>query len=529
MEVSGNGDIYVVTQLPSIKDVDPGAGEWVLDVPSGTYYLSKFNASSAFQWAYPFEDATVHSLAVSDNQIVMTMSGGETTIINSSDHIYSSTEKRRYVAVFEEDGDCEQLIFLESKDATIASAHIDNDGSIFVAGTILEEADFDTDIVNEHLYQSNGDQSGFYAKYTDESYPDWVRVFEDQGAGLLSPMGLVGNDSNNIIWGFYTGNVNMDFFQSEVLLYDTIPNTTQFFIASYGQMGDLNWCRSYSTEQPSFNSILVDDVTFSSDEDLYVTGRFKGTVYDSNLNSAFTGGTEFNSTFLIGFEQWGSELFRYQLSNELESSKPSIVLNPERDGLWWIGSVRGSMDLDPTAGTYNVTTNINPLSGSAQTHINAVYFTELDLNGDLVKINYLNSDLGLLYDMARTNENSDFYMLAGGSENKHFDHDFGLGSYFDSTLTRSYIAFYDGIPIPESLGQKEESLIEDFRLWPNPSQGLVRFSQTAEQVRVYDLYGRLIHNASNSKEINLSPVSAGIYLVEVKLNGSTEIFKIQKL
>ena len=71
-------------------------------------------------------------------------------------------------------------------------------------------------------------------------------------------------------------------------------------------------------------------------------------------------------------------------------------MNPEDEGLWWIGSISGTMDLDPTAGIYNVTTNINPLSGSAQTHIKAVYYTELSLDGDVVKINYLNSPRGLL-------------------------------------------------------------------------------------------------------------------------------------
>ncbi|MDC1221975.1 T9SS type A sorting domain-containing protein [Salibacteraceae bacterium] len=530
MEVSGNGDIYLVSQLPSITDVDPGAGEWILNVPSGTYYLSKYDASGDFEWTYAFEDAIVTSLAASDSKVILTMNGGEQTILHANNNNYSSAEKRRYAAIYNDVGDRTQLIHLDSRDATIVSAHLDTDGSIFLTGTIKEEADFDTHIIDEHLYQSFGDQSGYYAKYTDETYPDWVRVFEDYSAGLISPAGLVGNDSSNLIWGFYTGNVDMDFSQSVELLYDTIPNTTQFFLANYDQSGGLNWSRSYSTNQPSFNSILVDDVTFSSEEDIYITGRYKGTVYDSTLSTAFTGGTEFNNTFLLGIEQWGTELFRYQLSNELESSRPSIVMNPEDEGLWWIGSISGTMDLDPTvAGTYNVTTNINPLSGSAQTHINAVYYTELSLDGDVVKINYLNSPRGLLYDMVRTNENRSFYMFAGGSNNKLFDHDFGLDTYYDSTLTRSYISLYDAFRIPEALGQKEEIDNEYFRVWPNPTQGLIRFSQATDHVRVYDLSGRQIQIISTSTEVNLAQAAAGLYIVEVELNGSVEVFKIQKL
>jgi hypothetical protein len=230
LEVSGNGDIYLVTQLPSIKDVDPGVDEWILDVNSGTWYLSKYNSTGSFEWAYPFEDAFVHSMAVSNNKVILTMSGGESTILHANNHNYSSTEKKRYAAIYNEAGDCTQLIHLDSRDATIESAHVDNDGSVFLIGTIQEEADFDTDIISEHVYQSYGDQSGYYAKYTDETHPDWVHVFEDYGAGFLKPAGIVGNDSSNIIWGFYTGNVDIDFTQSTHVLYDTFPNMTNFFI-----------------------------------------------------------------------------------------------------------------------------------------------------------------------------------------------------------------------------------------------------------------------------------------------------------
>ena len=528
MEVSGNGDIYVVAQLPSNGDVDPGVDEWILDINVISWYLSKYNSSGSFEWAYGFQDATVHSLVANDNQVVLTLSGGEQTVINSRSHNYSSTEKQRYTAVFNNEGDCKQLINLDSRDATIVSAHTDNDGSIFITGTISEEADFDSHITNEQLHESYGDQSGYYAKYTDESYPDWVKVFEDSGAGLLSPKGLVGNDSSNLIWGFYTGNVDMYFTASNSFVYDTLPNMTHFFIANYGHMGALNWSQWYYTSQPSFESIIVDQVTFSNVEDIYITGRYEGNVYDTAANLVMQGGTEWTSAFSLGLEQSEKEIFRYQLSNELETTSPSIVMNPEHNGLWWVGSFSRSMDLDPTAGTFNKTTNINTLSGSAQTHVSAVYFTEFDLDGNLLKINYMNSDPSVLFDKFRTNENRDFYMLAGGSH-RNFDHNFGLAEYYDSTLTRSYIALYDGVRIPEALGDEEVVSETSIRFGPNPTQGIIRFSETPDQIRAYDLSGRLLQFPISSNTIDLGNAPAGLCILEVEANGSREVFKVQKL
>ena len=249
-------------------------------------------------------------------------------------------------------------------------------------------------------------------------------------------------------------------------------------------------------------------------------------ILDINVISWYL--SKYNSSGSFEWAYGFQEMFRYQLSNELETTSPSLVMNPEDNGLCWVGSFSGSMDLDPTAGTFNKTTNINTLSGSAQTHVSAVCFTEFDLDGDLVKINYMNSDPSVLFDKFRTNENRDFYMLAGGSH-RNFDHNFGLAEYYDSTLTRSYIALYDGVRIPEALGDEEVVSETSIRFGPNPTQGIIRFSETPDQIHAYDLSGRLLQFPISSNTIDLGNAPAGLCILEVEANGSREVFKVQKL
>lgn len=63
-------------------------------------------------------------------------------------------------------------------------------------------------------------------------------------------------------------------------------------------------------------------------------------------------------------------------------------------------------------------------------------------------------------------------------------------------------------------------------IYPNPTKDVVNFSQTVDLVRVYDLSGKLQREAQQVKNMNLSALPKGMYIIQVSSEGSTQTDKI---
>ncbi len=123
--------------------------------------------------------------------------------------------------------------------------------------------------------------------------------------------------------------------------------------------------------------------------------------------------------------------------------------------------------------------------------------------------------------------NQDYYLLYGGSSNRNFDHDFGLAEYFDPTLTRSYIAKYDGVRIPEALSTAELD-DEDFHVFPNPSSSIF-FVNDHESIRslfVRDVAGRSVPFSFSNGKISLTKGMAGIYFLQMETKQGIKTKKV---
>jgi hypothetical protein len=83
---------------------------------------------------------------------------------------------------------------------------------------------------------------------------------------------------------------------------------------------------------------------------------------------------------------------------------------------------------------------------------------------------------------------------------------------------------YDGIgSFNSTLSIENETLLEAFRMYPNPVKGNTLFFTTHKEasVQIYNVLGKLIKTASiseNNKEIDLSNLSKGIYLVKIQMD-----------
>ena len=69
---------------------------------------------------------------------------------------------------------------------------------------------------------------------------------------------------------------------------------------------------------------------------------------------------------------------------------------------------------------------------------------------------------------------------------------------------------------------------EILRAYPNPTDGLLRFSESVDELSLITMDGKLVLQRSNVSEIEFNDVAAGFYLVRYRLKGGTGVLKVQK-
>jgi hypothetical protein len=68
-----------------------------------------------------------------------------------------------------------------------------------------------------------------------------------------------------------------------------------------------------------------------------------------------------------------------------------------------------------------------------------------------------------------------------------------------------------------------------FSVYPNPTNGILNVSNTAEQVLIYDVLGQLLDEQNNVQQMNLNQYAPGFYLLSLRRGKEIERFKVQKI
>ena len=79
--------------------------------------------------------------------------------------------------------------------------------------------------------------------------------------------------------------------------------------------------------------------------------------------------------------------------------------------------------------------------------------------------------------------------------------------------------------------QTKNNEIVGFKLYPNPTYNDVVFITTKDnankEILVYDLFGEIVlKESTNYKELNISKLDAGVYIVQVTENGKSTTRKL---
>ncbi len=67
---------------------------------------------------------------------------------------------------------------------------------------------------------------------------------------------------------------------------------------------------------------------------------------------------------------------------------------------------------------------------------------------------------------------------------------------------------------------------EKMLIFPNPVQKYIYLESNIDEVSIFDNKGRLVLKTKNCKEINVSNLNIGIYIVQMRVNGKLNSQKI---
>lgn len=78
------------------------------------------------------------------------------------------------------------------------------------------------------------------------------------------------------------------------------------------------------------------------------------------------------------------------------------------------------------------------------------------------------------------------------------------------------------------IDEPEIPVAPEIKVFPNPTTGLVNFSQEAKLVEVYDNTGRRVLSAKNAATINIDHLHKGLYTLRITTDGGTAVRKVVK-
>lgn len=76
------------------------------------------------------------------------------------------------------------------------------------------------------------------------------------------------------------------------------------------------------------------------------------------------------------------------------------------------------------------------------------------------------------------------------------------------------------------LGTANEQLLSNLKVYPNPAQSMLQFSQEVDEVILINSLGRMVLNRSKITVMDVSELPQGVYTLTIKLDGKTKLNRV---
>ena len=523
--VDGMGNVYVVGAFGDSVDLDPGLpdvkvyGSGLVDI-----YVQKLDALGNFVWAFSIGSSTIdqpHDIHVEpsgDFYICGQMSGtvdfdpGVGTLL-----LTSAGSNDIFFAKYSTSG---TLLFAKNMGGTDSdigrSITVDGSGNIYLGGQFETTADFDPGMTTANL-TAVGFTDLFLAKY--DASGNYLWAFSVGGGSFDGMQSIAISNSGDILATGYYDDSGVDFDPGAGNLALTSNGLSDIFVASYTPAGALNWAKSIGSINDDMGIGLVTDAS----NNVFVTGYFQGVATDFDPGAGTYPITAAGyDIFILKLDASGNFSWAKQIGGPMNEAAYNMATNASGN-LYITGYFNGIPDFDPDAGVANLIA-----AGGMD-----IFIASYNSSGALNWVRGIGSSttdqaMGICADALGS-----VYTCGTFTSTADVNTDVVGSLYFTSLGAKD--GFVHKIVASTTNVKKGQAL--GICVYPNPADERVSIKLDKQynfvEVTVMDMTGRKIDvkagRNNGSVELDISQLSAGTYLLQIKTSEGTASMKLGKL
>jgi len=362
-----SGYVAVTGSFRGTIDLDPGADTFnVTSNGTDDIFLAKYDTSGNFIWGVAYGTSALYE---GGQQVAMDSEGAVYMVGNYGGTIDfdpgsgtanmspQSGTNAAFIVKYDKDGDYEWSVttYGDWKDES-TEVVVDNAGNVIWFGEYGGTVDFDPSVSVANLTNSSG-RSFFMAKYTSSGAFIDVQEIGGTSTGLGGFTNANVDDDNNLYMvGYWSGTIDLNPSLSSTS-NRTSSNWDGFIIKL-----DSNWTYQWDYALNGAYTERIHGIDIDASGNIAITGFFRDTMdFDvkagvSNVVSYTPQGSG-DDIFLAVYDSnmdldWVHH-FGYNASGSWSMSGRTVQYDADGDLLLG-GTVEGNVDLDPGAGSYNI-------------------------------------------------------------------------------------------------------------------------------------------------------------------------------
>ncbi len=292
-------------------------------------------------------------------------------------------------------------------DAALA-VDIDALNNIYITGVFRNEVDFDPG-VGDYTIGNTVSNTGqiFLLKLDADGNLEWVNYMGNDSGTSIGRVISVEPNGNAVIAGTFYTTVDFDPFGGTTNLTANTTTNYDIFIATFSADGDFGWAYGFGGDS---GNNLPEDITHDVTNNIILTGSFGGTTdLDPTAGSQTTVSQGYDDAFIMKFTSGGMFLWAKSVGSIWGDYGFATVADSNED-IYFVGSFRQDIDLDPGAGTSNYSIGSNENT----------FIVKLAWNGTFISSKTLESGYSRPKGID-VDENDNLYISGGFSGTTDFD------------------------------------------------------------------------------------------------------------
>jgi hypothetical protein len=296
--IDANDNVLVTGKFTGTTDFDPGAGTASHNSLLGDPFVAKYSPAGAFAWVAKITPSSKYFGNAADVRGVASDPAGNVYIagsfqgtVNIGKGNVKSAMSDIYLTKFSPTGQCAWAHRIGGSSSEFSTDVVADASGVYITGTFSGTVDFNP--ANGSANRT-GSSDLFVAKYTLAGAYSWVFAIDCDGGRDLA----LGSDGDLYVSGAFTGAVDADPGTGTATLTNGTAAVGVSFLGRYTSAG--TYVAAFGID--CTNGMSAYGVTVASNDDIFVTGQFRGTAdFDPSAATAAQTSSYGSDIFVAGY------------------------------------------------------------------------------------------------------------------------------------------------------------------------------------------------------------------------------------